>query len=93
MSHLVRDKRLGDFPHTLFQFSRPFRGGGFRDWHCVKVRQEGDRVLCKVHIIGHIDEHGSITDLSLVRLDPCKIPFRQIWLPADLRINWFDPSD
>lgn len=94
MGQLVRGRRLKDYPDGfVVQFSRPFRGGGWRDWHVIRVRQEGDRVLCKVWIIGHITVEGCLGDIGLYRPHGSKLPFRQIWLPADMKVGHWDISE
>ena len=62
----------------------------YRDCHILPIKQDGDYIVCEVVIMGRITYDGEIDCKVMPRL---KGPRHRIRLPANMRINSYDPSD
>ena len=63
----------------------------YRDCHVLPVEQDGDHIICEVVIMGRITYDGEI----LLTVPPrMRSGHRhKIRLPANMRVNSYDPSD
>lgn len=63
----------------------------YRDCHILPVAQDGDHIICEVVIMGRITYDGEIRLTVPPRM--CSGHRHKIRLPANMRVNSYDPSD